>query len=860
MNLKRLFYMLTLSALAVAIAACGGDAPDTDAIIDQAAEVAKEVVEEVEEAVEAEMAEVVEELECTDELGCVEIDAGDPINIAYMFPTSGPVAFLGEDQKGGVEIAIDDRGGMLIGHEIELTGEDSLCSAEGGQAAAQKVASDTSVTGIIGTACSSAATAALPIISEAGLSMISSSNTAPTLTDADQAAGGVWMAGYYRTAHNDLFQGRVAAEFAYNELGARTMATVHDGSPYADGLQAVMADVFVELGGEITFQGAVNVGDTDMRPILTEIASNAPDVLYFPIFEPEAPLMVAQSTEVSGLENTILFGADAALVASFPGNAGAPAAGMYLSGPYVAPEGPYGDLLTKWDEKFGGAPPSGFHGHAYDAANMLMDAIAAVAQQDADGNVLVGRQAIRDYLSGISGYSGVIGELSCNETGDCATGEALGIFQITDAEISDEAWPPAVIYTPATGMVDMDAMMEEEAMEEEAMADEAFECTDDLGCVEVDAGDPINIAYMLPTSGPVAFLGEDQKGGAEIAIDDRGGELLGHEIELTGEDSLCSAEGGQSAAQKVASDTSVTGIIGTACSSAATAALPIISEAGLSMISSSNTAPTLTDADQAAGGVWMPGYFRTAHNDLFQGRVAAEFAYNELGARTMATVHDGSPYADGLQAVMAEVFVELGGEITFQGAVNVGDTDMRPILTEIASNAPDVLYFPIFEPEAPLLVAQSVEISGLENTILFGADAALVASFPGNAGAPADGMYLSGPYVAPEGPYGDLLTKWDEKFGGAPPSGFHGHAYDATNMLMDAIEAVAKQDEEGNLLIGRQAIRDYLSGISGYAGVIGELSCNETGDCATGEALGIFQITDAEISDEAWPPAVIYTP
>ncbi|NPA91336.1 MAG: ABC transporter substrate-binding protein, partial [Chloroflexi bacterium] len=92
---------------------------------------------------------------------------------------------------------------------------------------------------------------------------------------------------------------------------------------------------------------------------------------------------------------------------------------------------------------------------------------------------------------------------------------------------------------------------------------EGFKCDDPLGCVEIGPGDPIRIAYMLVVSGPNETLGIDSKRGIEIAIDDVGGELLGHPIELVGEDSQCSPEGGQAAAQKIAADKSIVGVIGT---------------------------------------------------------------------------------------------------------------------------------------------------------------------------------------------------------------------------------------------------------------------------------------------------------
>ena len=394
----------------------------------------------------------------------------------------------------------------------------------------------------------------------------------------------------------------------------------------------------------------------------------------------------------------------------------------------------------------------------------------------------------------------------------------------------------------------------------------AYECTDPIGCVNIGPNDPIHIAYALTISGATSALGEDSKGAIEIAIDDRGGKLLGHDILLTGEDSGCSAEGGQTAATKLASDPSVIGVIGTNCSSAATAAVDTISNAGLVMISPSNTAPALT----LEGKDWKPGYFRTCHTDLFQGRVAADFAYNELGARTAATIHDGSPYADQLQQVFAKRFEELGGTVTFQGAVNVGDTDMRAVLTTVAADSPDVLYFPIFEPEGDFIVAQSSEIAGLENTTLMGADGLFADTFPENAGPNVVGMYLSGPYVHGDA-YDAFLAKWKEKFGGVPPSGFHAFAYDGTNILLNAIEKVAVVEDDGSIHIPRSALRDAITNGGDYKGLTGTLNCGDKdyssfgitnpahGDCSTGGALGIFEITEAELNGN-WPPAAVYTP
>lgn len=389
-------------------------------------------------------------------------------------------------------------------------------------------------------------------------------------------------------------------------------------------------------------------------------------------------------------------------------------------------------------------------------------------------------------------------------------------------------------------------------------------CMDELGCVEVGPDDPIVIAAMLSLSGATSFYGEDSLGGIELAIAGRDGMLMGRDIIVVEEDSLCSAEGGQAAAQRVAADESIVGIIGTTCSGAAQGAMPIVSDAGMLMISSSNTSPSLTNDDSDAGGTYQPGYFRTAHNDLFQGAMGAQFAIEVLMAGAVATIHDGDPYTEGLAVVMASEFAGRNGDVVFQGAVSKGDTDMSAILTEIAASGPDVVYLPVFVPESEFIVSQAANTPGLENAIMMTADGSFAAGFAQNTGQAAVGVIMTGPHVSGEA-YDAFLALWaEEQPGGtaAPPSGFHAHAYDATNLLMDAVEAVAEELDDGTLIIGRQAMRDAMQAVEDYDGLTGTLTCREdspyNGDCATGTALAVFEIGEAQVNEGAWPPPIVW--
>jgi branched-chain amino acid transport system substrate-binding protein len=375
------------------------------------------------------------------------------------------------------------------------------------------------------------------------------------------------------------------------------------------------------------------------------------------------------------------------------------------------------------------------------------------------------------------------------------------------------------------------------------------EPTDPLGVVIIPAGEPLHVAFWGVLSGADSSLGIDSQRGVELAIDDVGGTLLDREILLTSEDGLCTPEGGATAAQKLAADTTLVSLIGSSCSDETVGGIKTLTDAGLTTISPSNTRPLLTSPGR---GPEYAGYLRTAHSDSFQGKAVAEFLYG-LGLRKAATIHDGSAYAEALQQVFADNFRELGGTIVIQEAVSKGQTDMHAVLTTVAAAAPDVLYSPIFVAEGGFIVAQSKEVAGLENTVLIGSDGMFTGDFVKAAGPAAEGMYLSSPnFSAFQAGYATFLEKHLAKYAQKPISAFHAHAYDATNILFEAIKKVAVTGADGTLYIPKGALRDAIYATKDFQGITGVLSCSPTGDCGA-PLIAVYQITSREVAG-LWPP------
>ncbi len=154
------------------------------------------------------------------------------------------------------------------------------------------------------------------------------------------------------------------------------------------------------------------------------------------------------------------------------------------------------------------------------------------------------------------------------------------------------------------------------------------------------------------------------------------------------------------------------------------------------------------------------------------------------------------------------------------------------------------------------------EVNGLEGATLITDSALLVSAFLGTP--QSEGVYFAGPdashaldaNVATGKNADEILAAFESTHGEPPGTLRWAHAYDATSLLLSAINSVAVE-EGGKLYVDRAVLREEIGATSGFQGIIGVLSCDDFGDCGTGR-VNIYHHTDAAITDPAQLPAVYH--
>jgi branched-chain amino acid transport system substrate-binding protein len=308
--------------------------------------------------------------------------------------------------------------------------------------------------------------------------------------------------------------------------------------------------------------------------------------------------------------------------------------------------------------------------------------------------------------------------------------------------------------------------------------------------------DTTKVAILAPLSGPVPTFGVMTRDGALLAIEEwnaKGG-VLNKKITPVVEDSQCTPDPAVNAANKVIDQDKVKYIMGEVCSKASIPVSEIANAKKVVQISSTSTNPDVTVGKD---GKVKDYVFRACFIDPFQGTVGAKFALDTLKAQNAFIMLDqANDYVKGLAEFFEKAYTAGGGKIVGKETYTAKDTDFSAILAKVAAAKPDVVYLPDYYNVVNLVTKQAKE-KGIK-AVFMGGDGWDSADLDKKA---AEGGFFTNHY-SPEDSRAEVqnfVKAFGAKFKddkGQPkvPDALAALAYDATNMLLQAIKEAGADD------------------------------------------------------------------
>ncbi len=340
--------------------------------------------------------------------------------------------------------------------------------------------------------------------------------------------------------------------------------------------------------------------------------------------------------------------------------------------------------------------------------------------------------------------------------------------------------------------------------------------TANSGVVDKNNSETIKIGLNLELSGAVAAYGNQEKDGAELAVEEinnKGG-INNKKIELVIKDNKSDTAEAAAVAANLTTKENVVALIGPATSGASKAQIPNTTKAKVPMITPSGTDDSIT----VMNGKTQEYIFRASFQDSFQGVILANYATDNLKAKKAIIIGDiSSDYAKGLSTSFKDTFK---GEIVGDEKFNQKDKDFKAILTKIKDKEFDFIYLPGYYEEAGLIIKQAREM-GITQPIL-GADGFSDEKLIGIAGKEnlTDVYYTA--HFSEKAPGSEkvkgFIDSFKKKYNKAPSS-FNALAYDSVYMIATSLEKSGEIDS--------QKLKDELASLKDFEGVTGKMTMDE---------------------------------
>jgi branched-chain amino acid transport system substrate-binding protein len=194
---------------------------------------------------------------------------------------------------------------------------------------------------------------------------------------------------------------------------------------------------------------------------------------------------------------------------------------------------------------------------------------------------------------------------------------------------------------------------------------------------------PIKIGVLLPKSGPYAIQGENGYNGAQIAVADFGGKVLGRTIQLVWLDEA-SPQSTQQNMRKLVEEDKVVAVQGGVSSGDVLAIMPLALREKILLMATGPNATEITgkDCNRYTFRVDLPN------------RVTVRSTYPTLSKRGKNWYFVSASYAWGIDAYnqMQELLVKDGGKVLGFDQAPLGTTDYSSYVLKIRQAKPDVIF------------------------------------------------------------------------------------------------------------------------------------------------------------------------
>ena len=328
------------------------------------------------------------------------------IRIGGLFPTSGPGAYFGVQDKQGIDLSVEQINKTGInGFKLEVKYEDSAGSPLPATQAAKRLIEQYKPHVMVGEECSDATLAVMPVVEQAKVPLLNAGSSSIKITDP----GNAWT---FRIMPNEVMQGVDIATNAYKRLNAKTAVLLYENTNAGIGNAKVFGDTFKSLGGQILADIGFGRDVNDFTAIATRIVGlGKVDVIPTYTLEGQG-LRITQALTQAGVTkggsgSSIQLGT-IWLPFGFEQKAGKAALGYVRIVQFDPAD--QRDVVKNFVQTFKAKynqDPTHINAHAFDQILVIADAVRRGATD---------AQSIRDTMATTKNFSGVTGSVEFDKS------------------------------------------------------------------------------------------------------------------------------------------------------------------------------------------------------------------------------------------------------------------------------------------------------------------------------------------------------------------------------------------------------------------------------------------------------------